>query len=161
MLTIHAGQGGTALHSQKFHLLPADLRKPPSETLEPLLFPQDKPPLLDPAFPTLLLCECILVYISPEESSRLLRWFVEKSQNAQGGVLGCIVYEMFGLNDGFGRVMVNNLKVRSFPPPHLPSQSHSTYLRNEGLPYLAQRRIQPYKVCRTVSFRLVSRQLEL
>jgi len=112
-------QGGTALHSPKFHLLPADLRKPPSETLEPLLFTQDadKPPLLDPTLPTLLVCECVLVYISPEESSRLLRWFVEKSQNVQGGVVGCIVYEMFGLNDGFGRVMVNNLKERGISLP--------------------------------------------
>lgn len=121
---IHAGQGGTALHSPKFHLLPADLRNPPSETLEPLLFTQDadKPPLLDPTFPTLLVCECVLVYISPEESSRLLRWFVEKSQNIHGGVVGCIVYEMFGLINGFGRVMVNNLKVGD-----LSSRFRATY----------------------------------
>jgi [phosphatase 2A protein]-leucine-carboxy methyltransferase len=103
----HAGQGGTALHSTKYHLLPVDLRLDPSESLEPLLFSTSNP-LLDPSTPTLLICECVLAYMPPEASARLLRWFVEKSQ----GALGCVVYEMFGLNDAFGRVMVNNLKVR-------------------------------------------------
>jgi len=114
-------QGGTALHSPKYHLLPVDLRKDPSETLEPLLFSTNSDhaaALLDPSVPTLLVCECVLVYMSPESSSRLLGWFVEKSRSStQNGVLGCIVYEMFGLNDGFGRVMVNNLKERGISLP--------------------------------------------
>jgi [phosphatase 2A protein]-leucine-carboxy methyltransferase len=112
----NVGQGGTALHSTRFHLLPVDLRKDPSESLEPLLFADtDHSALLDPSVPTLLVFECVLVYMSPEESSKLLRWFVDKSRSSPDSVLGSVVYEMFGLNDGFGRVMVNNLKVGATP----------------------------------------------
>lgn len=50
-----------------------------------------------------------------EVSSRLLRWFTDyfSDQEAaqENSALGCIVYEMFGLNDAFGRVMLNNLQV--------------------------------------------------
>ena len=107
-------QGGTALHSQKYHLLPADLRLPPSEILEPMLFSPIDPALdsiLDPSLPTLLLFECVLAYISPSASSQLLDWFIKFIKKSPAGVLGCVVYEMFGLNDSFGRVMVDNLKV--------------------------------------------------
>jgi [phosphatase 2A protein]-leucine-carboxy methyltransferase len=50
--------------------------------------------------------------MSPSSSSRLLEWFVNLIKSSQNGVLGCIVYEMFGLEDAFGRVMINNLRVR-------------------------------------------------
>ena len=70
-----------------------------------------QPAILDPSLPTLLLFECVLVYMSPSSSSRLLEWFVQNHKRAQTGALGCIVYEMFGLNDAFGRVMINNLRV--------------------------------------------------
>ena len=99
-----------ALHSPKYHLLPADLRKPPTECLKPILHravPPFQTPIIDPSVPTLLLFECVLAYMSPESSSSLLSWFVSEA----GSVLGCIVYEMFGLNDAFGRVMLSNLKV--------------------------------------------------
>ena len=103
-------QGGTTLHSQRYHLLPADLRLPPSEVLEPMLFsPSDS--ILDPSLPTLLLFECVLAYISPSASSQLLDWFIKFIKKSPSGVLGCVVYEMFGLNDSFGRVMVDNLRV--------------------------------------------------
>jgi len=98
-------QGGTALHSPVYHLLPCDLRLPPGEALGRLL-----EPILSRSQPTLLLFECVLAYMRPDASSALLRWFVDYMNS---GVLGCVVYEMFGLNDTFGKVMVNNLKVRA------------------------------------------------
>ena len=69
--------------------------------------------LLSPNLPTLLLFECVLVYMSPQASEALVRWFVDYfSTSSTPTVLGSIVYEMFGLNDSFGKVMLNNLKVR-------------------------------------------------
>ena len=102
------------MHSPKYHLLPADLRLPPSEILEPMLLsPIDHVPdsILDPSLPTLLLFECVLAYLFPSASSQLLDWFVKFIKKSPTGVLGCVVYEMFGLNDSFGRVMVDNLRV--------------------------------------------------
>jgi [phosphatase 2A protein]-leucine-carboxy methyltransferase len=56
--------------------------------------------------------------MSPTASSMLVQWFVDyfsslstSTTAAGGGVLGSIVYEMFGLNDSFGKEMVRNLKV--------------------------------------------------
>ena len=115
--------GGTSLHAPVYNLLSADLRLPPSETLATLLTSSSinpsnpsslRPdPLLSPSLPTLLLFECVLVYMPPEASSSLIQWFVDyfATNNQKGWVLGCIVYEMFGLGDPFGRVMLNNLKV--------------------------------------------------
>ncbi|CAA7258954.1 unnamed protein product [Cyclocybe aegerita] len=116
---VSLAQGGTALRSPKYYLIPTDIRRPPSEMLESFLyssFDAEHPAILDPSIPTLLLFECVLAYMSPVDSSRLLDWFV-KVQQKHNGVLGCIVYEMFGLNDSFGRVMVNNLKERGISLP--------------------------------------------
>jgi len=113
-------QGGTALHSHKYHLLPADLRLPPSEILGPMLSSEidhTQGSILDPSLPTLLLFECVLAYISPSASSQLLDWFIKFIQQSPSGVLGCVVYEMFGLNDSFGRVMVDNLRERDILIP--------------------------------------------
>ena len=59
--------------------------------------------------------------MSPSASSALIQWFVDyfsPSDSSAGtpnegrcAVLGGIVYEMFGLGDAFGRVMLNNLQV--------------------------------------------------
>ena len=99
--------GGTALHSSKYHLIPSDLRHPPSTSLAPVL-----DGLLSPTLPTLLLCECVLVYMSPESTSALVDWFVNHfASTHEGSILGAIVYEMFGLQDAFGQVMLNNLRV--------------------------------------------------
>jgi len=107
---LFAAQGGICLHAPKYHLLGADLRKPPFETLNTLISPESGA-LLDPSLPTLLLCECVLVYMTLNESSAILQWFREYFKES---VLGCVVYEMFGLDDAFGRVMVNNLRVCRF-----------------------------------------------
>ncbi|KAL4248304.1 Leucine carboxyl methyltransferase 1 [Abortiporus biennis] len=88
---------GSALNSSVYHLVPADMRLPPADTLPPLLCPKGQPGILSPDLPTLLLFECVL----------------SKSSTILGGV----VYEMFGLNDSFGRVMLNNLKARNVDLP--------------------------------------------
>ena len=103
------------MHAPTYHLMPADLRLSPAITLDRLLatggpVSDTAEPILSPSLPTLLLFECVLVYMSPSHSSALLQWFVNYFSKDMPG-LGSIVYEMFGLDDAFGRVMVNNLKV--------------------------------------------------
>jgi [phosphatase 2A protein]-leucine-carboxy methyltransferase len=61
--------------------------------------------------------------MSPAASSALIQWFVDyfsgsssnTTTSTQGGcpALGGIVYEMFGLGDAFGRIMLSNLQVPS------------------------------------------------
>ena len=103
-LTKFSVNGGTTLQSPVYNLLPVDLRTPPNQSIGPLLSP-----LFSPNLPTLLLFECVLAYMISEDSNALIRWFAEY---ITGGALGAIVYEMFGLEDSFGRVMMNNLRVR-------------------------------------------------
>ncbi|KZT21057.1 leucine carboxyl methyltransferase [Neolentinus lepideus HHB14362 ss-1] len=112
---IKLGSGGMALHSPIYHLIPADLRLPPSETLSSALATPGSP-LLSPSLPTLLLFECVLVYMSPEASCSLIQWFTDYFSQGSGP-LGGIVYEMFGLSDSFGRVMHENLKARGVSLP--------------------------------------------
>ncbi|KAF8584278.1 S-adenosyl-L-methionine-dependent methyltransferase [Ramaria rubella] len=69
---------------------------------------KDQPSLLDPSLPTLVLAECVLVYMDQSQSNALVKWFADTFN-----VVGAIVYEMFGLNDNFGRVMKENLRIRN------------------------------------------------
>lgn len=127
--------GGTMLRTPVYNLFPVDLRTPPAVSLAPLLSADhnnngDGEPMLSPTLPTLLLFECVLAYMNPAASNALIRWFVDYFSNApRGGLLGGVVYEMFKLNDAFGRVMLNNLKSRgvslpgALPHPDLDSLS--------------------------------------
>lgn len=105
--------GGIGLHSPVYHLLPADLRLPPSNILKFLTEPSASGAgvVLSPSLPTLLIFECVLVYMTPDASYALIQWFTDYFAPSDV-VLGAVVYEMFGLNDAFGQVMLNNLKVR-------------------------------------------------
>jgi len=116
------GNGGAALHAPKYHLLAADLRNDPVDTLQETLtksFQGSASTILSTEYPTLLLSECVLAYMTIETSSRLLQWFIKYFSANNGevtrpiGPLGCIIYEMFGLNDSFGKVMLTNLQVSS------------------------------------------------
>ncbi|KAF7968663.1 hypothetical protein HWV62_29747 [Athelia sp. TMB] len=107
-------ENGTVL-SSVYNLLPCDLRTPPSGHLAPLLASTTTAPLLSPALPTLLLFECVLVYMAPAASTSLIKWFVDYLDAPTA--LGAVVYEMFGLDDAFGRMMLSNLKKRNL---HLP-----------------------------------------
>ncbi|KAJ6632530.1 leucine carboxyl methyltransferase [Mycena sp. CBHHK59/15] len=113
---VAVSHGGTGLTSSTYHLLPADLRLPPADTIGPLLASASGA-ILSPTLPTLLLFECVLVYMTPAASSTLLQWFIDYFSPEGGGVLGSIVYEMFSLQDSFGRVMVDNLKARNVSLP--------------------------------------------
>ena len=105
--------GGMALHSPCYHLLPVDLRLSPSETLSPSLIGlgSGSNPILSSSLPTLLLFECVLAYMTPEASDVLIKWFIDYFSSTPNAVLGGLVYEMFGLEDSFGKVMLNNLRV--------------------------------------------------
>ena len=111
-LKVCVGEGGTALHAARYELVPADLRLPPEETLGKKLGSGERP-MLSRTLPTLLLFECVLVYMEPAASDAILRWFVEYFFDRKAAV-GGIVYEMFGLEDAFGKVMVDNLKVSEY-----------------------------------------------
>jgi [phosphatase 2A protein]-leucine-carboxy methyltransferase len=108
------------LRTPVYNIFPVDLRTPPAVSLAPLLSADhnndDGEPMLSPTLPTLLLFECVLAYMNPAASNALIRWFVDYFSTAPSGLLGSVVYEMFKLNDAFGRVMLNNLKVRCGSP---------------------------------------------
>jgi len=111
---------GTGLSSPVYHLLAADLRSPSTGSLAQLFQAGESnaPPLLDISLPTLLLFECVLVYMTPAQSFSLVQWFVDHfSQGGRRTMLGGIVYEMFGLSDSFGKVMLANLKTRHVELP--------------------------------------------
>ncbi|KAI9507991.1 leucine carboxyl methyltransferase [Russula earlei] len=134
---VFVGGGGTVLRAPVYNLFPADLRSPPATSLAPILTSRsaaagnagagdihdvddDERPMLSPTLPTLLLFECVLAYMDPAGSDALVRWFVDYFVSAPphaGAPLGAIVYEMFKLNDAFGRVMLNNLKSRNVSLP--------------------------------------------
>ncbi|KAL7414340.1 leucine carboxyl methyltransferase 1 [Mrakia frigida] len=94
-------KSGTQLRSPIYSLLPQDLRNP---------LPAD---LIEPSLPTLWIAECLLVYLDPEISEGLVKWFEEKCDAWVGG----IVYEMTGLNDSFGKVLISNLSSRQISLP--------------------------------------------
>lgn len=92
-------KGGTSLRSPFYQLLPLDLRTSDLPTL--------LSSVLDPTLPTLLLAECVMVYLPPETNDSILNWF---STNFKKGKV--VSYDPFGLGDNFGKVMVRNLAVR-------------------------------------------------
>lgn len=99
-------QGGTALKSKAYHVLPVDLRSFLDDLAQKLLEGQDA--ILDPSIVTLLLLECVCIYISPQVTQPLLDWTARTFTSA-----AVVWYDPINLTDAFGRMMVNNLRVRS------------------------------------------------
>ncbi|KAF4681412.1 hypothetical protein FOZ60_012128 [Perkinsus olseni] len=62
--------------------------------------------------PTMYIAECVLVYMPPESSDRLLSWMSGSVKEAEARVLA---YEQCNPDDPFGRVMMENLKNRGCP----------------------------------------------
>lgn len=67
--------------------------------------------------PTLIISECVLIYLVPEHSNRFLRWVSESFR-----ICGFWMYEQIKPNDPFGHTMIKNLQERG-----CPLQSIETY----------------------------------
>ena len=94
--------GGTGLISDKYCLLAGDLRQ-----FEHGLASQLES-LLDPAIPTLILAECVFVYVSDTVRAAVLGWAMGRFSKAG---LAHVSYDPLGLHDSFGKVMLRNLEV--------------------------------------------------
>ncbi len=60
--------------------------------------------------PTLIIAECVLVYLRPEASNAIVGWFTKHSPCA-----ALIAYDAIGPDDPFGKMMIDNLKQRGCP----------------------------------------------
>ncbi|XP_053326824.1 leucine carboxyl methyltransferase 1 [Spea bombifrons] len=90
-----------SLDSSRYSIIGGDLRNP--KDLEEKL----KKFGMDTELPTLLIAECVLVYMTPEQSSCLLKWATDTFSTAM-----FINYEQVNMGDRFGQIMVENLQRR-------------------------------------------------
>lgn len=106
------------INSHQYKLFSQDLRE--TDILRQNLFNLG----VDFNAPTLVITECLLVYMKKEDSDRILRAISE----AFVSDLAYVNYEMIHPGDPFGRVMLENLEV-SFYKTHL-------FFRTEDANYL-------------------------
>ena len=90
------------LHSNLYHLISSDLRNPTS--LDEKLAKECK---LDKRLPTLFISECVLVYLSKQHTGNFLRWAASSFDQAL-----IINYEQVNMEDKFGQIMIDNLRMR-------------------------------------------------
>lgn len=91
----------TDLHASNYHVVGVDLRNM-DEVANKL-----KQADIDFTVPTIVLAECVLVYIEAVNCHTLLQWLAAKFQT-----LVLVNYEQVNLKDRFGDVMLNNLRSR-------------------------------------------------
>ena len=96
------------LHGPHYHVHAVDLRMldPSRPWTGPVTLDH-----IDPQLPTLLISECCLTYIAPDEADSVVRYFASKVL-APGSPLGLVLYEPINPFDSFGKVMVQNLAAR-------------------------------------------------
>lgn len=90
-----------SLDSDRYCIIGADLRD--ISNLDDKL----KKFQLNPELPTLLLSECVLVYMTPSQSSNVVHWAAETFPTAM-----FVNYEQVNMSDRFGQVMIENLQRR-------------------------------------------------
>jgi tRNA wybutosine-synthesizing protein 4 len=64
----------------------------------------------DPTLPTLVVSECVLIYMEPEDSDALIDWVGTTCPRA-----AFVIYEQISPHDPFGRTMVRNIASRGCP----------------------------------------------
>ncbi len=91
----------TELSTPNYKILAADLRETDrvEEKLKKLGVSKESP--------TFILTECVLVYLKPDESVKILNFL----RDFFTGDLALLNYEMINPNDKFGKVMLENLEV--------------------------------------------------
>ncbi|EYE99120.1 protein C-terminal leucine carboxyl O-methyltransferase ppm1 [Aspergillus ruber CBS 135680] len=104
---IEISDTGDALHSPRYHIHPLDLRLLSKSTPDPIPTLQD----IDPALPTLLISECCLIYLPPDQADSVVHHFTT-TIFPPTTPLGLIIYEPIRPDDPFGRIMVSNLATR-------------------------------------------------
>uniref|UniRef100_A0A2K6TEX8 Leucine carboxyl methyltransferase 1 n=1 Tax=Saimiri boliviensis boliviensis TaxID=39432 RepID=A0A2K6TEX8_SAIBB len=92
---------GHILDSKRYAVIGADLRD--LSQLEEKL----KKCNMNTQLPTLLIAECVLVYMTPEQSANLLKWAANSFEVAM-----FINYEQVNMGDRFGQIMIENLRRR-------------------------------------------------
>ncbi|KAF6125032.1 leucine carboxyl methyltransferase 1 [Phyllostomus discolor] len=92
---------GHMLDSKRYAIIGADLRDL-SELEEKL-----KKCNMNTQLPTLLITECVLVYMTPEQSANLIKW----AANSFGTAM-FINYEQVNMDDRFGQIMIEHLRRR-------------------------------------------------
>ncbi|KAJ3014088.1 hypothetical protein HKX48_005338 [Thoreauomyces humboldtii] len=96
------GGGGTELHGSDYHLIAGDLRQFDT-SITPVLVSHG----FDRTLPTVFISECVLIYIPPVDSERILR---AASDMVDTGLF--LVYEQIEPDDAFGQTMLQNLRGR-------------------------------------------------
>lgn len=102
-LTINAS--ADRLESSRYNIHPIDLRNFVNASDAPKL------PHVDPRIPTLLLSECCLCYLAPQDTEAILKT-ISTSVIAPEIPLALVLYEPIRPFDAFGRVMESNLGAR-------------------------------------------------
>jgi len=62
---------------------------------------------IDYSVPTLVYAECVLIYLTSQESDNIIKFFADNFENVY-----FMNYEMMKLNDPFGKVMIKNFEAR-------------------------------------------------
>jgi [phosphatase 2A protein]-leucine-carboxy methyltransferase len=109
---------GDELHSPAYHIHAVDLRTlaqkgegDESTRRDPGHRLQD---FVDTTLPTLLLSECCLIYLSPNDAAGVVRYFTHTlfPASQESETLALVLYEPIRPDDAFGRTMVANLANR-------------------------------------------------
>jgi tRNA wybutosine-synthesizing protein 4 len=89
--------------SPTYNLHPADIRF--LDTIQKTLEQH-----CDSSLPTLIIAECVLVYVPPDHSNTLISWLAMNFSNAS-----IVIYDPIRPDDAFGRQMLINLEARGCP----------------------------------------------
>jgi len=100
-------KGGTALRSPIYNLLPTDLKTFCQDVGPKILSDSEGKPVIELNLPTLIIAECVFIYLEPILTNSIIRWF---SQKFSAAVIA--LYDPINFDDAFGRMMISNLRAR-------------------------------------------------